>query len=95
MEPADQPPELHLILNEEDAFPGRLCGRTVGGPEKESGDDLNDEGEHERAPPDVAPLRATWNSLVKESHPQLTVTGAVIQPIFEALHVTAILSFNP
>ena len=64
---ANEPAEIHLILNEIDTGPGRAVAGTVGGHKQDAGDELHTEEEREAAAPDVTPLGAAGNVLDQES----------------------------
>ena len=80
VQPAQQPAELHLVLDVIGAFPGRLTAGAIGHPEKQAGDHLHGESKHERAAPDVAPARAAGHSFVERFMQESADAGAIFDP---------------
>src|SRR5579884_3876826 len=80
VQPADQPAEVHLVLNEINARPRSAIAGTVGGHEQQAGDQLDHEDERQAAAPDVPPLRAAGDVLDEQCRDDLLVTSAVVEP---------------
>src|SRR5205814_1255451 len=74
---ADQPAEVHLVLDGVNAIPGLRAGRTVGGHQHDAGDELNAENEHETAAPDVAPASAAGDAFEQHGADQFPHGGAM------------------
>src|SRR5690242_10817196 len=92
---AQQPAADHLMLNEVHALPRGLAAGTITHPKKNAGDYLCREGEYQRASPDIAPARATGYVLIERGMGQLTISGAVVEPIEKGAHHLGIFSAIP
>src|SRR5712692_8901730 len=80
MQAANQPAEIHLILNEIDAGPCRAVTGAVGGHEQDAGDELHAEDEREAAALDLKPLGATENVFDQQRRHETAITSAMIEP---------------
>ena len=78
MEAADEPAEIHFILDKKNATPGRAVAGAVSRHEQHAGDHLNHKHERQGAAPDVAPFRSAGNILQKHDISELAVAGALI-----------------
>ena len=81
MQAADQPAEVHLVLDEVDRPPRRDVAGRIGGHQQHAGDDLDGEDEREAASPDIAPFRAAGDLLDEHQVQELLVAGSMIQPV--------------
>ena len=80
VQPPDDRPKRHLVLNVIHALPGRIGTGTVSGPQEESGDHLHAEGEDQRAAPDVTPTGSAGDPFVECLVQNTGVSGAVVEP---------------
>ena len=80
MQAADQPAEIHLVLDEINARPGSTVPGTVRRHEQHAGDELDSKHEGERATPDIAPLGPAGNMLDEQDGDQRTAAGAAVEP---------------
>src|SRR5262245_43223118 len=83
MQPADQPAEVHLILDVVDAAPRRAFAGAVVEHQEDAGDDLDREYEGEGAAPDVAPLGAAGNVFQEQGVANLAKARATVEPVRE------------
>src|SRR5262249_23700449 len=83
MQPADQPAEVHLILDVIDAAPRRAFAGAVVEHQEDAGDDLDREDEREGAAPYVAPLGAAGDVLKEQGIANLAKARAMVEPVRE------------
>ena len=81
MQAADQPAEVHVVLNEKHAGPSRARAGTVRGNKQQAGDELNEKDASQATAPDVPPARAAGDALDEERLGNLAVTGSMIEPV--------------
>lgn len=90
MQSAHQPAVLHVVLDVVHALPSGRCAGAVGRPEKEAGDDLDREGEDQRAAPDVSPACPAGDILVQSFVHQFPEASAIVEPVDECVHSESI-----
>ena len=81
MQAADEPAEIHLVLDEVNAVPGLRVAGAVRRHQQHAGDELDREDEDEDAAPDVAPLRAAGNVFQQQRVDEPAQAGAVVHPV--------------
>src|SRR5262249_44182521 len=80
---ADEPAEIHLILNGTHAAPRVLLAGGIMEHQEQTRDDLDHEHEGQAAAPDVAPLGAAGDVLQEQRVDELAITGARVEPVTE------------
>src|SRR6266550_5309349 len=78
---ADQPAEIHLVLDEVDARPGGAVAGAVRGHEQHAGDELHQKHERQATAPDVAPLGPARDVLDEQHADQLAEAGSMVEPV--------------
>src|SRR2546423_1043089 len=81
MQAANEPAEIHLILNEVDTAPGLRAARAVSGHQEYAGDQLDAEDKSQATPPDITPARPAGDILEQRCGHKLAYADAMIQPI--------------
>jgi hypothetical protein len=81
--PAQEPPPGHLVLDVPHAFVSRLAAGAVGHPQEQTGDRLCQEGKHEHAARDIAEAGAAGDVFVQGLVRRMAEPRAVVEPIEE------------
>ena len=77
---------LHVLLKVMNAFPCRVCTRTVEHPEHDPCDELDHDGKGQGAAPDITPAGPSRDILKKSLTSDPPDTGTIINPVQKVLH---------
>ena len=81
VQPADQPAEVHLVLNEIDARPRRAVAGAVRRHEEDARHKLKHENERQAASPHIAPLGSAGDVFDEQHFDEFAEACAVVQPL--------------
>src|ERR1041384_2493169 len=81
MNPPQQPPAAHLMLNVINRLPSALRRRAIRHPQKKPRDELNCECENQRRSPHVAPPRSARDRLKQQRMQNPAIPCSRVQPI--------------
>ena len=95
VEAAQEPAEVNLVFEVEDAFPGGLRAGAVTDPEEKAGDHLGGKNQGEQGSPDMPPARATRNGLKQYADGSGDESGSLVQPLEQPRDHTGILRDDP